>query len=72
MIDAQIVISFFDSQTRDAAYRDLRANGNENEKKCVRYSAQVLMMEGAEGEIALDEHGRERYRMTFLLAYPRM
>jgi hypothetical protein len=67
----QEVMTFTDKWTRDAAYQDLRKNGDSLERQVVRFSSCELtgekkIREGAEGfELRLV------YRSTWSLAYPR-
>jgi hypothetical protein len=59
-----------DKEARDRTFADYKANGNEQEKKAVKYSEPVQRVNPATGEISLDNKGRIVYDTRYYIAYP--
>jgi hypothetical protein len=69
---SQEVMTFTDKDKRDAAYQDLRKNGDSLERQVVRFSSCEKTGEKIMNYISMDRFElRPVYRSTWSLAYPR-
>lgn len=61
------VYTMTDKAKRDEMFRDLRANGNENERQAVKFSGWEPTMEGGGQKIV---NGKSVFHQTWSVAYP--